>query len=117
MAEANYIEEDSEMDLLVPIVEKPAAPATPRILNKEFNSNSITATNNNINIVNGNNKFENIVTHFFEITYLPDDPSEKVRKGKTKFTTENTILFRKLHNFGFIYYRNRQEKHHHQNEA
>lgn len=57
-----------------PIAPKPAAPPpppAPRILNPD-------AANNNTSI----NRAQTSYTQFFEITYLPDNPSEQPRKGE-----------------------------------
>lgn len=80
MAQPNKVAD--EMDLLIPVADKPPnkppiTTAPVRILNKEYGNISI--------IPSTGTSVSKLETHFFEITYLPDDPKDKVRKGKFRF--------------------------------
>lgn len=86
--------DDSEMDLLVPLPD-PATPKPPpppaRILNKELNFGG--------NVKN-EAQFQNIVTHFFEITYLPDKPGEKPRKGECR--SMNSVILISCYSYSLL---------------
>lgn len=88
-AESNEIED--EMDLLIPFAEKPTAPVR-TICNDKNNTTS-----------KGGSVIEKVVSHFFEIIYLPDDPNEEeVRKGFQSFRYPISRLCEKTLTISFL---------------